>query len=305
MYLIGVPIYFKDVYQHWNVDYKAAQSIFGKGPMSLAIRAGIHAGHKMLYARSTSNGFGIIESAQDVMHLFEGGNLKPNEIVGSDEEYHSARAKVPEQVDGAADPTKENPTEENATKDNATKENPFAHRIKPAIYTYIISSEDDSLRFSETGAAFFVDFASKHALHSNCARKVRYSGEFHLRPRSKEREGEGSWCGWQDFDDSMEDTSVDWEIIIDNDSGTYTPDKGMLPTLRDLIDHNFPGLDVLALDREDEERKKSVDACREYALKYREVKGEHLQPNEQEGHKPLLGKKMASMQGMGNQAEQT
>lgn len=286
MYLIGVPIYFKDVYQHWNVDYKAAQSIFGKGPTSLAIRASIHMGHKMLYARSTSNGFGIIESAADLMRLFEGGSPNPKSIVGSDEEYQRQRQ----------DSAHDSEVAEEVAEATGPKDYPFMHRIKPAIYTYIISSEDDSLRFSETGAAFFVDFASKHALHADCARSVRYSGEFHLRPRSKAKEGEGSWCGWQDFDDSMSDKSVDWEVLIDNNSGTYSPDKAMLPTLRDLIDHNFPGMDVLALDREDEELKKSVDACRHYALKYRGVKGEHLQPNGQDGHEPLLGEKLASLQ---------
>ncbi|KAJ3916014.1 hypothetical protein F5877DRAFT_91987 [Lentinula edodes] len=250
MYLIDVPVYFKDVYQHWNVKYKAAQSIFGSGPTSLAIRAGIHAGHKMLYARSTSNGFGVIQSVDDVMRLFEGGSLDPKEATGG-----------------------------------CGGESPFAHRIKPAVYTYIISAQDDSLRFSETGAAFFVDFASKHALHADCAEQVRYSGEFHLRPRAKDH---SSWCGWQDFNDSMPDDSVDWEVVIDNNSGTYAPDKAMLPTLRDLIDCNFPGLDVVALDREDEELKKSVDACQEYALKYRGVKSEHLQPHQQEGHRSLL-----------------
>ncbi|KAJ3992012.1 hypothetical protein F5050DRAFT_1033236 [Lentinula boryana] len=270
MYLVDVPVYFKDVYQHWNVDYKAAQSIFGSGPTSLAIRAGIHAGHKMLYARSTSNGFGVIQSAEDIMKLFEGGSLDPKGILGSDREDLSQEEQSKlEEVDALAAPT---------------DESPFAHRIKPAVYTYIISAQDDSLRFSETGAAFFVDFASKHALHADCAEQVRYSGEFHLRPRAKDN----SWCGWQDFNDSMPDTSVDWEVLIDNNSGTYSPDKAMLPTLKGLIDCNFPGLDVLALDREDEGLKKSVDACRDYALNYRGVKAEHLQPHQQEGHKSLL-----------------
>jgi hypothetical protein len=57
----------------------------------------------------------------------------------------------------------------------------FVHRVKPAVYTYVISVDDDTFRFSETGAKFFVDFASKHALHSNCAEAVRYvtlSGQY-------------------------------------------------------------------------------------------------------------------------------
>ncbi|KAJ3907028.1 hypothetical protein F5879DRAFT_1065500 [Lentinula edodes] len=260
LYLIGVSLYFKDVYQHWNVNYKAAQTIFGTGATSLAVRTGIQAGHKMLYARSTSNGFGVIESATDVLKLFHGGRLNPKGIVGSDQEYLSAQDGTP------------------------AARSFFAHRVKPAVYTYIISAEDDSLRFSETGAAFFVDFASKHALHANCCDRVRYSGEFHPRPRAKNN----SWIGWQDFSDSMSDEMVDWEVLIDNNSGTYSPDKAMLPTLQALLEYNFPGFKVQALDREDEELTKSVQACRDYALKYRGVQVKHLQPHLEEGEESLM-----------------
>jgi hypothetical protein len=271
IYLVNVPVFFGDVYQHWSVDYKAAQTIFGSSPASFVIRLGIHAGHKMLYARSTSNGFGVIQTPGDVMELFEGGSLDPKGIVGSDEEYLSQedrRGRL-QAGDGEEAPV---------------KEGPFAHRIKPAVYTYIVSAEDDSLRFSETGAAFFVDFASKHALHADCCEQVRYSGEFHLRPAAKD----GSWIGWGGFDDSIPDNEVDWQLLIDNNSGTYAPDKAMLPNLKELIDYNFPGLTVLALDREEEELKKSEEECRDYALKYRGVKAEHLQPHAQEGHESLF-----------------
>ncbi|KAJ4479125.1 hypothetical protein J3R30DRAFT_3289485 [Lentinula aciculospora] len=267
MYLLGVPLYFKDIYQHWNVNYKAAQTIFGTGATSLAVRAGIQAGHKMLYARSTSNGFGVIESAADVLKLFHGGRLNPRGIVGSEQEYLCAQDQ---HIAGA--------------QTAPIVQTHFAHRVKPAVYTYIISAEDDSLRFSETGAAFFVDFASKHALHANCCERVRYSGEFHPRPRAKD----GSWTGWQDFNDSMSDDSVDWEVLIDNNSGTYSPDQAMLPTLQALLEHNFPGFRVHALDREDQVLTKSVKACRDYALKNRGVQVKHLQPHLEEGEESLL-----------------
>ncbi|KIK67616.1 hypothetical protein GYMLUDRAFT_54405 [Collybiopsis luxurians FD-317 M1] len=273
MYLIGVPVYFKDTYQYWNRDYKAAQSIFGSGPTSLAIRTGVQAGHRLLYSRSTSNGFGIIGSSVDVLKILRGGRPNPKGIIGSDEEYLEKR------LDSAAAPA-------------PSAQSPYAHRVKPAVYTYIISAEDDSLRFSETGAAFFVDFASKHALHANCCERVRYSGEFHPRPRSKD----GSWVGWDSFDDSIPDDSCDWEVLIDNNSGTYSPDKALLPTLQALIEHNFPGFGVKALDREDEELKKSVQACRDYALKYRGVQAKHLQPHLEEGEQSL-------MQHAGNEAD--
>ncbi len=52
--------------------------------------------------------------------------------------------------------------------------------IKPCVYTYVI--DDNTWRFSQTGAQFFTDFASKHALLANCSESVRYAGEFHPRP---------------------------------------------------------------------------------------------------------------------------
>lgn len=231
MYIKGIPLFFGDHYQYWNRQYKAAQSIF-QGPTSIIVRSGIQAGHRMLYARTTHNGFGIIESPADIRSLLEG-----------------------------------------TMRDDP--EGP--HRVKPAVYTYIISAEDDSFRFSETGAAFFVDFASKHALHSNCAERVRYSGEFHPRPVG----------GWENFTDDIPDEDAKWELVIDNNSGTYSPDKALLPQLKALLEYNFPGFVITALEHEDPELKKSTDACRAYALSKRGVKEEELQPHAAKGEVTL------------------
>ncbi|KAI9069421.1 hypothetical protein FKP32DRAFT_1586810 [Trametes sanguinea] len=154
---------------------------------------------------------------------------------------------------------------------------PYAHRVKPAVYTYIIAVEDDSFRFSETGAAFFVDFASKHALHANCAPAVRYSGEFHPRPEG----------GWENFADDVPDDSVRWELVIDNNSGTYSPDPMMLPDLKELLQYNFPGFTIHALDRNDPRLIHSREACRAYALDKRGVRQEDLQPHARPGEQTL------------------
>jgi len=151
------------------------------------------------------------------------------------------------------------------------------HRVKPAVYTYIIAVEDQSFRFSETGAAFFVDFVSKHALHSSCAETVRYSGEFHPRPEG----------GWENFSDETSDEEVKWELVIDNNSGTYSPDKAALPLVKELLVTNFPGFKIFALDHEDPELKKSTDACRAYALNKRGVREEELQPHAVHGEVTL------------------
>lgn len=239
VYIIGIPVFFKDTYQHWNVNYKAAQSIF-QGPASIAVRSTIQASHRMLYARKTTNGFGLLENPGDFIKLLH----------------------------GAADSYHFGPTSRNEL---------FAHRVKPAVYTYIISADDDSFRFSETGAAFFVDFASKHALHSNCAETVRYSGEFHPRPAG----------GWDNFNDDISDDQVQWELVIDNNSGTYSPDSKMLPVLKALLEYNFPDVAVFALSHEDLELVRSREACRAYALKCRGIRKEELQPHLAEGEVAL------------------
>lgn len=153
-----------------------------------------------------------------------------------------------------------------STNTPAPASSPTQARVKPAVYTYIIG-EDDTFRFSETGAQFFTDFASKHALHSCCAETVRYSGEFHPRPVMPDN------LGWASFDDNTPDSAVRWELVIDNNSGTYGPDKTLLHSLKGLLEYNFPGLRVVVMDYKDngEELTKSTTACREFAIKYRNV----------------------------------
>ncbi|KAL0947814.1 hypothetical protein HGRIS_013885 [Hohenbuehelia grisea] len=300
VYPRGVP-FFLDAHsaQHWNKDYKAAQSIF-QGPTSIAVRSSIQAGHRLLYARTSGNAFGVIDGPEEVLNLLKGGLSRPPNESASNNKDDNCNNPAPAE----------------------SQQSSFAHRIKPAVYTYIISAEDDSLRFSETGAAFFVDFASKHALHANCAQSVRYSGEFHPRPVG----------GWAAFNDSTPDEAVDWEIVIDNNSGTYAPDPMILPDLKALLEYNFgfnavpesstnasawdqrphghtrsssntsgqassasnlhkfKGLRVVALDRQDPELESSREACRAYALKYRGVKQDELQPHAGDGEETLSHK---------------
>lgn len=43
-----------------------------------------------------------------------------------------------------------------------------------------------------------------------------------------------------------------YRLTIDNDSGTYRPDKSVLPHLQAFLAHNFPGIDVTAMHCADE-----------------------------------------------------
>lgn len=94
------------------------------------------------------------------------------------------------------------------------------------FFTYVILG--DSMRFSETGAPFFLDFISKHTVHSDCAKEVFFSGEFCV--------------------SKVEQT---WTLFIDNNSGTYTPRKDDLPNLAECMQQIFPYLVVEALDKDD------------------------------------------------------
>jgi hypothetical protein len=105
-------------------------------------------------------------------------------------------------------------------------------RIRTRFYTYVI--DENTWRFSETGEGYFTDYASKHALHSNCSEYVRYAGQFHPRPK----------YGWDRCDD-------EWELVFDNWSGTYAPSLDLLINLKDLLEFNFPGLSVVVFDYKD------------------------------------------------------
>lgn len=264
MYLKNVPRYFTADLpaQHWNTEYKAAQQIFS-GPTSVAVRAPIQAGHRMLYARTTRNGFGVINGPDDVFTLFHGGEpAGPSPARSSSLSLSRLPTSSSISSSSRGSPTRGSPSRSSADLSR------FANRIKPTVYTYILSYDDDSFRFSETGAAFFVDFASKHALHSNCAPCVRYSGEFHPRPAG----------GWARFSDSTPDADVRWELVVDNNSGTYAPDPALLPVLRALLQENFAGFEIVVMDFHEEALKESREACKKYALEHRGVRPEEQEP---------------------------
>ncbi|CAE6476177.1 unnamed protein product [Rhizoctonia solani] len=315
IYLKGIQLFFGNHRQHWNREYRAAQAIFS-GPLSLTVRTPIIAGHRLLYARTTANRTGILYNAEDFWSLFRakmdeshgqglsrlmGVNLdaaaqsmcpvcgKPKSDIHSTEcTGHHFPDDIPTEP-GARTNTSTggrvpSGAEFGAVANLASTVGPHEHvqRIKPAVYTYII--DEDTFRFSETGAAFFVDFASKHALHSSCAETVRYAGEFHPRPS----------CGWANFEDRTPDHEVAWELWIDNGSGTYAPPADMLDNLRRLFEYNWPGLKVRTFDFRDEAQKTSIQECRDYALEKRGILREELEPCVLEGESGSSLWKMAS-----------
>ncbi|KAJ5974063.1 hypothetical protein N7481_011273 [Penicillium waksmanii] len=145
------------------------------------------------------------------------------------------------------------------------------------IFTYVITL-DGQLRFTETGKEFGVDMLSKHTMHSDVSIYIAYSGEFFIRRRvlrsrhrsrsqspSQSPRIEGGIAVDEDDDDHADhdhenismsqDTSTDpddYELFIDNDSGTYRPNSAMLPELKKWLASNFPGLHITTLGSQED-----------------------------------------------------
>ncbi|KAJ6477485.1 hypothetical protein DFH09DRAFT_1056521 [Mycena vulgaris] len=108
------------------------------------------------------------------------------------------------------------------------------------LFTYVIIL-DGEWRFTETGPEFAIDLLSKHSMHADLAVEIAYSGEFFVQPvkgAKKETQGESApekENGEQKRAPEPSRNPKDYELIIDNDSGTYRPKKELLPVLQDWL----------------------------------------------------------------------
>lgn len=136
------------------------------------------------------------------------------------------------------------------------------------VFTYVITL-DGLMRFTETGKEFGIDFLSKHTMHSDVATYIACSGEFFIRRLAKadaqEHQGElnpdepthpAEPIPGGPPNDAPPVDPRHYQLVIDNDSGTYRPDKHQLPHLQEFLSKNFKGLGVVAMHWEDEELQK-------------------------------------------------
>ncbi|KAK3048473.1 hypothetical protein LTR09_010137 [Extremus antarcticus] len=138
------------------------------------------------------------------------------------------------------------------------------------IFTYVLTL-DALWRFTETGNEFGIDMLSKHTMHSDVSIYIAFSGEFFIRrikrrsrppppnpDGSNSQQSVRSQCeiethpphdleGGPPEDDPPTDPSR-YELVIDNDSGTYRPDAAMLPVLAEYLSRSLPGLHIETLD---------------------------------------------------------
>ncbi|KAK1450546.1 C2 domain-containing protein [Colletotrichum melonis] len=133
------------------------------------------------------------------------------------------------------------------------------------IFTYVLTL-DGMFRFTETGKEFSIDMLSKHTMHSDVETYIACSGEFFIRRLEKPDASEEA--------DPPERTHPTeelpngppnehpphnpsyYQLYIDNDSGTYRPDKSILPKLKEFLEANFPGLGIVVMHCEDEKLQK-------------------------------------------------
>jgi hypothetical protein len=155
------------------------------------------------------------------------------------------------------------------------------------IFTYVLTL-DSLFRFTETGKEFGIDFLSKHTMHSDVSIYVAFSGEFfvrrlkHKKRRSPDEPGETaeSTHNKSHPPDSIENGPPDsesprdpeyYELVIDNDSGTYRPNADLLPLLKKYLEFNLPGLHIITLD------------CQKDADRQQRMKKEQKEKKDKEG----------------------
>ena len=147
-------------------------------------------------------------------------------------------------------------------------------------FTYVITL-DGLMRFTETGKEFGIDLLSKHTMHSDAAVYIACSGEFLIRrlrqPTSHSSDPEPGQPTHPP-NDAVEGGPPRsppparpeyYQLIIDNDSGTYRPDKSVLPDLHAYLARNFPGLGGIATMACDDPECQRIKA-EQRAAKHRE-----------------------------------
>nr|XP_019047419.1 C2 domain-containing protein [Kwoniella bestiolae CBS 10118]OCF26349.1 C2 domain-containing protein [Kwoniella bestiolae CBS 10118] len=148
------------------------------------------------------------------------------------------------------------------------------------IFTYVITL-DGLLRFTETGKEFGIDLLSKHTMHSDVNRYIAWSGEFLIRRLSHPDQSSADSHQRTHPPDPIpdgppkEDPPKDpsaYELIIDNDSGTYRPDKKLIPVLTDFLKANFPGLKIRVMACDDDK----LDKIKSQQRKVKSKEGDHL-----------------------------
>lgn len=161
------------------------------------------------------------------------------------------------------------------------------------IFTYVLTL-DALWRFTETGKEFGIDMLSKHTMHSDVSIYIAFSGEFFVRrlkhPHRPEppapveetsrdhppKHGKNETHPPADISGGPPDSEppkdpAHYQLVIDNDSGTYRPNADLLPLLKKFLARSLPGLHIQTLD------------CQKDAEKMNRMKNEQRERKKAEG----------------------
>ncbi|KAK5988175.1 hypothetical protein PT974_12315 [Cladobotryum mycophilum] len=154
------------------------------------------------------------------------------------------------------------------------------------IFTYILSL-DGQLRFTETGKEFGIDLLSKHTMHADAEKYIACSGEFFIRrlqhpdasddPEPKEKTHPAEEIPGGPPLEAPPPNPAYYQLYIDNESGTYRPDKSILPDLKEFLERNLPGLGIVAMSVDDDRLQQLKDEQRN--IKKKEGKIMHVVMN--------------------------
>lgn len=130
------------------------------------------------------------------------------------------------------------------------------------IFTYILTL-DGLLRFTETGKEFGVDMLSKHTMHADAEKYIACSGEFFIRRLQHSHTTSNGEAVNKTHPsepipggpptEAPPPNPAYYKLYIDNESGTYRPDKSIMPDLKKFMEKNFPGLGIVTMCSGDEE----------------------------------------------------
>ncbi|KAK3677715.1 hypothetical protein LTR78_002565 [Recurvomyces mirabilis] len=164
------------------------------------------------------------------------------------------------------------------------------------IFTYVLTL-DALWRFTETGKEFGIDMLSKHTMHSDVSIYIAFSGEFFIRrlkhahrPEPPEPVDETSQNhppqhaenpmhpntdlpGGPPSDEPPTDPAH-YQLVIDNDSGTYRPNAKLLPLLKDFFARSLPGLHIQTLDCQKDEEK--MNKMKQEQRDRKKKEGDHI-----------------------------
>ncbi|KAK6541974.1 hypothetical protein TWF694_007747 [Orbilia ellipsospora] len=154
--------------------------------------------------------------------------------------------------------------------------------VENKIFTFVITTSGE-WRFCETGDEFKINHISKHGMHANGKDKVVWAGEFFVRFDNEVSEEDVKDAEMYDERGNQEETAERkgrWKIYLDNDSGTYSPDKEKLGDFREFMAKNLRGIEIVVKDFQDEKLKEAKE----------EQKGKNKEDGEKNGQEEKKSK---------------